>query len=123
MASDSRKIRVDRHEGVAVVTVCGALDLNDVAEVVDAFTQALSDASTDATLIDLSGVTFADSAFLNQLLVTYSGHGLKRRPLALGGPLTPTLGRLLEITGTDTVLPLAATRSEALERLRAPSQR
>ncbi|MFI0241146.1 STAS domain-containing protein [Streptomyces sp. NPDC016845] len=118
MTSGSGKVRFDQQERVAVVTVSGEMDLHDLTEVVDGFAQALSDAATDATLIDLSRVTFADSVFLNQLLVTYTGHGVKGRPLTLCGPLHPSLVRLLELTGTDTVLPLATDRQDALLRLR-----
>ncbi|MEV1025885.1 STAS domain-containing protein [Streptomyces sp. NPDC050264] len=120
MTSGSRKVRVDQQERVAVVTPRGEVDLNDLTEIVDTFAQVLADASTDATLIDLSRVTFADSVFLNQILVTVSGHALKRRPLVLCGPLQPDVHRLLRITGADTVLPLAATRPEGLRQLHAP---
>ncbi|MEU6394621.1 STAS domain-containing protein [Streptomyces sp. NPDC046939] len=118
MTSGSRKVRVDQQERVAVVTVSGEMDLYDLTEIVDGFAQALSDPATDATLIDLSGVTFADSVFLNQLLVTYSGHGVKGRPLRLCGPLHESVQRLLRVTGTDAVLPLAADRTDALRSLR-----
>ncbi|WP_324768233.1 STAS domain-containing protein [Streptomyces kunmingensis] len=114
----SGKICVDQQERVAVVTPCGEMDLHDLTEVVDTLTGVLSDTSTDATLLDLSQLTFADSVFLNQILVTYSGHAAKRRPLVLCGPLHDSVQRLLEITGTDSVLPLAAGRQDALERLR-----
>ncbi|MFJ8825343.1 STAS domain-containing protein [Streptomyces sp. NPDC102467] len=118
MTPGSGKIRVDQQGRVAVVTLHGEVDLNDLTEVVDTFAQVLSDTSTDTTLIDLSQVAFADSVFLNQILVTYSGHAAKGRPLALCGPLHDAVGRLLQITGTDAVLPLAADRPDALARLR-----
>ncbi|MFJ8826630.1 STAS domain-containing protein [Streptomyces sp. NPDC102467] len=120
MTSGSGKVRVDQQERVAVITPHGDVDLNDLTEVVDSFAQVLSDASTDATLIDLSRMTFADSVFLNQILVTFSGHALKRRPLLLCGPLQPDVYRLLHVTGADTVLPFVATRLDGLRQLRAP---
>ncbi|MET9496261.1 STAS domain-containing protein [Streptomyces sp. NPDC006552] len=119
MTSGGGKISVDQQERVAVVAPRGELDLHDLTEVVDTLAGVLSDPATDATLIDLSQVSFADSAFLNQLLVTYSGHAVKRRPLVLCGPLQAAVARLLQVTGTDTVLPLAAGRQDALDRLRA----
>ncbi|MEV1026070.1 STAS domain-containing protein [Streptomyces sp. NPDC050264] len=99
MTSGSGKICVDQQERVAVVTPRGEVDLNDLTEVVDPFAQVLSDVATDATLVDLSQVTFADSVFLNQILVTCSGHAVKGRPLVLCGPLHDVVRRLLQITG------------------------
>ncbi|MFI7386647.1 STAS domain-containing protein [Streptomyces sp. NPDC049813] len=119
MTSGGGKISVDQQERVAVVAPRGELDLHDLTEVVDTLTRVLTDTSTDATLIDLSQLTFADSAFLNQLLVTFSGHTVKRRPLVLCGPLQESVERLLRVTGTDTILPLVPGRQDALARLRA----
>ncbi|MFB8264978.1 STAS domain-containing protein [Streptomyces sp. NPDC055955] len=118
MTSGSGKIRLDQQERVAVITPIGDVDLHDLADVEEVFAQVLSDMSTDATLLDLSQVTFADSTFLNQLIQTHSDHTSRARPLVLTGPLQSAVRRLLEITGTDTVLPLADTAHEGLQQLR-----
>ncbi|MFC8239198.1 STAS domain-containing protein, partial [Streptomyces sp. NPDC057284] len=119
MTSGSGKVRLDQRERVAVITPLGDVDLHNLAEVVAVFAQVLSDTSTDATLLDLSEVTFADSTFLNQLIQTLSDHTSIARPLVLTGPLQSAVRRLLEITGTDTFLPLADTAHEGLQQLRA----
>lgn len=113
------KVAFEQEGRIAVVCPRGDVDMGDVKEIVDAFSLALHDTSTDATLIDLSLLTFADSALLNQLLATCSGHTGKGRPLVLCGPLHPPMRRILQITGVDTVLPLAASRREGLHQLGA----
>ncbi|MFI1717495.1 STAS domain-containing protein [Streptomyces litmocidini] len=59
--------------------------------------------------LDLSGVTFGDSSFLQKLIAA------RRRPgrLLLVGPLAGQIRRLLELTGTDRVLDLAEDRHSA----------
>ncbi|MFE5538528.1 STAS domain-containing protein [Streptomyces sp. NPDC056519] len=49
----------------------------------------------DRTVIDLSGVSFADSSLLHTLLDARTGHHL-----VLAGPLPHQLDRLFTITGT-----------------------
>ncbi|MER5259978.1 MULTISPECIES: STAS domain-containing protein [unclassified Streptomyces] len=119
MTSGSGNVRLDQQERVAVITPFGDVDLEHLADVTVSFAQVLSDPSTDATLIDLSEVTFADSTFLNQLLHTFSDHTAAARPLVFTGPLQSAVQRLLHITGTDMILPLADTALEGLQRLRA----
>ncbi|MFI6088824.1 STAS domain-containing protein [Streptomyces sp. NPDC051218] len=121
MTSGRPKVRLDQQERVAVITLHGDVDLHDLTEVTGTFTQALSDISTDATLIGLSEVTFADSTFLNQLLQAFSEHTAQGRPLVLTGPLHSAVERLLQITGTDSILPLARTAQEGLRQLQAAS--
>ncbi|MFB6710324.1 STAS domain-containing protein [Streptomyces sp. NPDC056333] len=119
MTSGRGKVRLDQQERVAVITPVGDVHLHNLADVVDVLAQVLSDTSTDATLLDLSEVTFADSTFLNQLIQALSDHTSIARPLVLTGPLQSAVRRLLEITGTDTFLPLADTAHEGLQQLRA----
>ncbi|MGW1950639.1 hypothetical protein ACWCRC_40980, partial [Streptomyces sp. NPDC001940] len=56
---------------------------------------------------------------LNQLIRTLSDHTSIARPLVLTGPLQSEVRRLLQITGTDAILPLADTAHEGLQQLRA----
>ncbi|MFC8125617.1 STAS domain-containing protein [Streptomyces sp. NPDC057302] len=119
MTSGSANVRLDQQERVAVITPFGDVDLDSLADVTKVFTQVLYDTSTDATLIDLSEVTFADSTFLNQLIQTFTEHSAEGRPLVLTGPLHSAVQRLLQVTGTDMVLPLAETTPVGLKQLKA----
>ncbi|WP_225803178.1 STAS domain-containing protein [Streptomyces sp. NK15101] len=60
-------------------------------------------------VLDLSGATFGDSSFLQELIEAH------RRPgrLLLVGPLAGQIRRLLELTGMDRVFDLADDRHSA----------
>ncbi|MEU2233408.1 STAS domain-containing protein [Streptomyces vietnamensis] len=66
-------------------------------------------ARAERIALDLSGVTFGDSSFLQELIEA------RRRPgrLLLVGPLAGQIRRLLELTGTDHVFDLAEDRPSA----------
>lgn len=66
-------------------------------------------ADAERIVLDLSGVTFGDSSFLNELLVAHGRPG----QLVLVGPFTGQIRRLFELTGTDVVLTLAPDRAGA----------
>jgi anti-sigma B factor antagonist len=72
-----------------------------------------------ALLIDLSGVSFLDSAGLGALI------GGIRRTREMGGAVAvacgrPTLIRLLRTTGFDRLVPVADTVEEAAAALKSP---
>ncbi|WP_173265257.1 STAS domain-containing protein [Streptomyces pacificus] len=82
--------------GAWVITALGELDMSTLPPL-DA---ALASASAEHSLVilDVSGVTFGDSAFLNLLLRAHH-----RTELRVAKP-QPQLRRLMEITGADKVL-------------------
>ncbi|WP_237518638.1 STAS domain-containing protein [Streptomyces sp. SID5910] len=91
--------------GAWVVGARGAYDMNSITPLA----QALNTASKTypRVILDASGVTFADSALLNLLILTHQAADLR-----LAAP-TEQLVRLLELTGVDTVLKVRATVEEA----------
>ncbi|MEU9034116.1 STAS domain-containing protein [Streptomyces sp. NPDC048352] len=93
-------------DGACVVVCSGEFDLDTVGELEAVCAQEA--AGAQRLVLDVSGVVFADSSFLNVLL------GLRnRRPLVLEGPLPHQLHRLLEMTG---VLPLFEVRDSRCRR-------
>ncbi|MFH8484976.1 STAS domain-containing protein [Streptomyces longisporoflavus] len=102
---------------IVVVTLRHEIDLQDADAVTEAFQRARTHSGTDATLLDLAALTFADSTLLGLILQTKAEHEQARRPLALSGPFHPGIQRLLDLTGAATVLPLAGTRDEGLRQL------
>jgi anti-sigma B factor antagonist len=96
-------------EGYAVCRPVGELESYTVSQ----FRQALSEvASSGYLLIDLSGVTFIDSAGLGALI------GGIRHTRELGGQVAvacgrPTLVRLLRTTGFDRVVTVADSLAKA----------
>jgi anti-sigma B factor antagonist len=57
--------------------------------------------------VDLSGVTFIDSTGLNTLIGALSACESNGGALALSATLPDQVRRVLEITGVDTLLPIA----------------
>ncbi|MEU6125913.1 STAS domain-containing protein [Streptomyces sp. NPDC047123] len=87
-------------DGVVLIRVRGAVDdWAGPAELVDALTAA-ADGGEQRTVVDLSGVDFADSAALHALLHGRRKHEKAGIPLVVAGPLSVNVHRLFEVTGT-----------------------
>ncbi|MFE8938602.1 STAS domain-containing protein [Streptomyces sp. NPDC007872] len=98
---------VARHEarGTGVVVADGSYDMQTVAPLATALGAAAE--KYRKVVLDVSGVAFADSSFLNLLILTH-----RTTDLRLAGP-TPQVRRILEITGVDTVLEVRETVEDA----------
>ena len=91
--------------GAWVVVARGDYDMHTIAPLAKALEDAA--ARRPKVVLDTSGVTFADSTFLNLLIrVHHSG------ALCLAAP-SPQVRRLCEITGADAVLEIRGTVEEA----------
>ncbi|MFD3533044.1 STAS domain-containing protein [Streptomyces sp. NPDC058664] len=101
------RVAVRQHEahGTWVVAASGAYDMETIAPLTTALDAAAE--KYQRVVLDVSGVTFADSAFLNLLISTH-----RRTDLCLVDP-TPQVKRILEITGLDTVLKMRETLKDA----------
>ncbi|MGW1772066.1 STAS domain-containing protein [Streptomyces sp. NPDC002104] len=92
----------DRGDGTLVLVLAGEFDRGTLAP----FRRALAKAKAGPaihTVIDVSGVVYADSGLLRLLVQAH--HQLPR--LTVAGPLPPQLRRLLELSGTAGVLHIA----------------
>ncbi|MFD6970417.1 STAS domain-containing protein [Streptomyces sp. NPDC059949] len=79
-------------DGVLVVVCSGEFDLDTAGKLAAACDHDAAEARL--LVVDVAGVTFADSSFLNVLIRLHNS-----RSLALAGPLPHQLQRLLEVTG------------------------
>ncbi|MFJ4716549.1 STAS domain-containing protein [Streptomyces sp. NPDC088785] len=122
MTSGSSDTRVEQHGSIVTVVISGEADLGDLRQITEALDQALHDPDTRGTVIDLSGLTFADSVLLNQLLKAHARHAAADRPLRVAGPLHSGVSRLLEITAADEILAVAADVETAVRELDAISR-
>ncbi|MET7358579.1 STAS domain-containing protein [Streptomyces sp. NPDC005562] len=118
MVFDRQSIDVTRQDRVTVVCFRNELDLEDTTEATLALSRALTEGPTDGTLLDLSGLTFADSTQLNVILRAHGDHLHAQRPFVLAGPYQPGIARLFEVTGVTDVLNMADTREEGIRRIR-----
>lgn len=89
-----------------MVAVHGAFDGNSAP----ILATALQDAATThkTVVVDLAGMTFADSTLLNVLLNFHRGHQLR-----LARP-AHQFRRVLELTGADQVLDIRPTVEDAI---------
>ncbi|MFD8373500.1 STAS domain-containing protein [Streptomyces sp. NPDC059688] len=91
--------------GALVIVAQGAYDLESIAPLAGMLETAA--AASSPVVLETSGVTFADSTFLNLLLRTHHATDLR-----IAAP-SAQLRRLLEITGADAVLNVRATVADA----------
>lgn len=89
----------DKGDGALVLVLTGQFDGGTVAPLRRALAEAQA-ARAVRTIIDVSGVTYADSALLRLLVQAH--HHLPRFMVA--GPLPPQLRRLLELSGAAAIL-------------------
>ncbi|MFJ8945107.1 STAS domain-containing protein [Streptomyces sp. NPDC102395] len=103
----ARAPSVVQHEtsGAWVVAARGAYDMDSITPLADALETAAGKHSK--VVLDASGVTFADSAFLNMLIRAHQAG-----PLRVVAP-SRQLQRLFEVTGVDTVLEVRGTVADA----------
>ncbi|MFG3103537.1 STAS domain-containing protein [Streptomyces sp. NPDC048182] len=117
--SEDPEIRTTVTDGVRVVATRGEFDL-DTAETL---LPALAPEGNGAvgTVVDLSQVDFADSAFLHSLLRALRDHESAGSAFVLAGPNT-FVSRLLEVTDTARAFAIAPSVADAVADVRAMSR-
>ncbi|MFD3547229.1 STAS domain-containing protein [Streptomyces sp. NPDC058655] len=106
--ADARNRVETRSEGdVRIVVMAGEFDMDGV----EALRTALDPEAAGVTrfVLDVSGVTFADSTALSIML-----QPALDRPVVLAGEVPGRLARLLEVTGADRAFVTAPTVAEAV---------
>ncbi|QHY93626.1 STAS domain protein [Streptomyces sp. S4.7] len=100
-------------KGVFIVTVKGGIGFDSAGELKEALAEACR-ADSPRTVVDLSGLMFADSAVLHVLLGAQREHRAAGRRMVVAGPLGPTVLRLFEVTGTSDFFTMAPTLDAAV---------
>jgi anti-anti-sigma factor len=101
---DGWLIEVTRHDGRAVVQVCGELDLNTAPQLRDALTELLDGGATEL-IVDLSGVSFLDSSGINVLIRAAKRLSDGGGTLRLRSPSSQARN-VLEMTGLLEAMPV-----------------
>jgi anti-sigma B factor antagonist len=83
-----------------LVTVVGEVDLATAPQLADVLTQF----ANGTIRVDISGVTFLDSAGMRTLLVVHKNAQRAGRRMIVCGDLEPLVQQTLSITGLDEVL-------------------
>jgi anti-sigma B factor antagonist len=114
-APDSISTLVADHDGVAVVSVSGEIDLVTAPALEQAIGAVVAEGPT-ALVIDLSGVEFLGSVGLKILAATYE----KLADSAEFGVVArgPATRRPIHLTGLDKTFPLYPTLDDALTGVR-----
>jgi anti-anti-sigma factor len=112
MADDRRRlgndltISVERpSEGLVVIGLTGELDISNRAAVEDAVTAARADGAP-MLVLDLTELRFMDSSGLRLLIDAWNESQLAESGLRVVVPKTGLVRRVLEVSGTDTILPI-----------------
>ena len=104
--SKAAELRVEarsEHNGVAVVSVGGELDVSN-AETLEAVVAEVCEQQPDELVFDLRELSFMDSAGIAVLL-----GGARRVPNVRLRDPSPAVRRVVEVTGLTTVLRLGET--------------
>ena len=110
-------VRVERADEAAVVTAHGELDAFTAPALADAFAEAVAEGD-DRVVIDLSRVAFMDSTALGLVAKLVNEVGDRGGDVRLVLP-EESARRIFEITTLDRVLPVEASRAEALQAIAA----
>ncbi|WP_167367956.1 STAS domain-containing protein [Streptomyces agglomeratus] len=101
-------------DGVRVIECAGEFDQDTLPPLKAATTEAAGDPALRRIVLDVSRVTFADSAMLNTLLML-----LRSGRLVLAGPIPVQLDRLMEITQCRALFTTADSMEAARNRQQA----
>src|SRR5262245_60074248 len=107
------RLREERGERAAVLVADGELDAYSAPELTESFAEV---SRAGAVVVDLTGVSFMDSTALGLLVRALRELEEEDVTVRVVLPETPAR-RIFEITTLDRVLPVAASRGEALAEL------
>jgi len=100
-------------EDVAVAAVDGEIDASNVREIGERLRALLSNRSV-ALVVDLSDVTYLDSAAINLFFELGADLDQRQQKLVLVVPEASPIARAIGITGLDAAVPVRSTRARAL---------
>lgn len=109
---------IERHpDGCAVVVFTGQITLGSSLSMVESQVRSVINEGSHKIVFDLTEVGFIDSAGLGMLVYVYGSLCGKGGALRLCG-VAPRIQSLLELTRTNTLLPVDATAADSLAALR-----
>ena len=110
---------IDKHpDGCAVVVFTGQITLGSSLSMVESQVRSIINDGVHKVVFDLTDVGFIDSAGLGMLVYAYGSLAAKGGTLRLCG-VAPRIVSLLELTRTNTLLPVDATVADSLAALEA----
>ena len=107
-------VGIEREGKIAVAVLTGEVDMSNAASVRQQVAESVTP-DDDALLVDLSGLSFIDSAGLHALIELGTVLDERRQQLLLCVPHGSPIGRAIEIIGLSRSISIHADRGEALE--------
>ena len=111
-------VRIEREDGTVVAVLTGEVDMSNAASVRQQIAESVTP-DDDALLIDLSELSFIDSAGLHALIELGTVLHERRQQLLLCLPQGSTIRRAIEIIGLPLAVSVHSDRDEAMDAVRA----
>jgi len=111
-------VRFEREDETVVAVVTGEIDMSNATTVRQEIAESVTP-DDDAVVIDLSELSFIDSAGLHSLIELGTVLTERRQQLLLCLPPGSTIRRAIEIIGLPHAVSVYSDRSEAMEAVRA----
>jgi anti-anti-sigma factor len=110
------RLRFEHVEGIVIASPEGEIDMSNAAELQDALSRRTSN-DARGLVLDLSGVTYLDSAAVEAIFDLREELGRRDQRLALAVPPGARIATAVEATGLSAEVLVAATPDEALRDL------
>jgi anti-sigma B factor antagonist len=112
------EVRYEREEETVVALLTGEIDMSNATSVRQQIAESITP-DDDAVIIDMSQLSFIDSAGLHAMIELGTVLDERRQQLLLCLPSKSTIRRAIEIIGLPHAVSVYADRGEAMEAVRA----
>lgn len=112
------EVRFEREDETVVAILTGEVDMSNATSVRQQIAESVTP-DDDAVIIDMSELSFIDSAGLHALIELGTVLDERRQKLLLCLPPGSTIRRAIEIIGLPHAVSVYSDRSEAMEAVRA----
>jgi anti-sigma B factor antagonist len=112
------EVRIEREEKTVVAALTGEVDMSNAVSVRLQIAGSVTP-DDDALVVDLSDLSFIDSAGLHTLIELGTVLDERRQQLLLCLPQGSTIRRAIEIIGLPRAISIHSDRGEAMEAARA----
>lgn len=115
--SELARLEIGRVSGVPVATVRGEIDLSNAGDMLETGLEGAITEGTPALLLDLSEVTYMDSAGIRALFELGERLAALGKQMVVVVPEQAPIRRVLELADVPSALSLSATVEAAVEAL------
>ena len=112
------EVRFDREDETVVALITGEVDMSNATTVRQQIARSVTP-DDEALIVDLSELSFIDSAGLHSMIELGTVLDERRQHLLLCLPPSSTIRRAIEIIGLPHAISVYSDRSEAMDAVRA----